>query len=1272
MVSFLYLAAAGIDIMVAMAANTSAAAGIDTSSWVAMPANRAPVDAASRGYVTRVSHPLAAEWTLQQVAEFCGADPGLLAYAVSGTVGSGASQFWCYTQDTDIPLYSILPGMYPNFDKFPEACSSCSSCSCTIAAWDDVGFKFQAYAPPSPTFGVCTGSSAKMSQSDCAAFQAVFDKTGGTAWSNCSANRNDPCACRYAASDSAGEVGCTGGRITTMVLHGNNLTGSIPTELMLLTKLETIMMYTNNLSGSIPDLRLLTDLAHLALWGNKLTGEIPVTLGKLTALVDVSLFLNRLTGVIPSLPFGQYTNCYMQHPTAAYVTNRFACPLPVGAELCRAGPPTCGCTGKSAVLDADDCAAWFAFRSSSYSGWLQRRCGSAEASDPCSCRGIGCSKGRISTVNFVHGSMVGSFPAAVLNFTKLTFLSLGANNLSGSVPSGALGKLTGLTYLALDNNEFTGPIPEKALLQLSSLRYLDLTGTSLIGTLPGGVLAKLTNLTGFGFGTHLVGTVPASISALTALTLLSLEHNSFTGVCPELPFENYTQGCRLGGNEFLCPLPKNAAQCKPDPPTCITSPCTGNSSGLALSECKAWLELFDATNGLQWNSCSGNRLDPCACSSVNQNFGCSGGHITWLALSNLGLSGTIPPSLGNMRQLVTLALSYNLLTGSIPSSVCTLEQLRYIDLSNNKLVGLVPPLPFVQYLQQGCCLQQSGTNTNLYACPLPAGAETCTSYKSKITCTTPTPAPVPTPVPTRCTGTSAGLPSTECSAWIELFDSTDGAGWTYCSCSRLDPCACAASDGTRSVACTGGHITVLNLVNNSMVGTLPGSVGDLEQLGRLNVGSNKITGSIPDTVARLANLTFLEIQNNKITGSIPSTLTQLMKLTWLQLDSNLITGVLPALDWAQYTDFCCLQWTGNTNLYACPLPADSDKFNSPGCNITCTPVPKPVPPTPMPIPGSSVPFIVAGSCLVAIIVVAAAVAKNRQLDKRRKGPLNKPLLEDSIDSELLVLRDAAEFDIETGAPVNAASQQLCVLQWQAGEPESVRQLPYSQIEAATGGFGAANRLAGGGSCTVFQGNLFGLMEVAVKQLHSDADEWNNTQFETEMQALCTVTHDNICCLLAFSADGPSRCLVLELCTGGALDTRLACKAVGEGPKPEPLKWAERLAIAVGIASALVHLHLHRPQLLHRDLKAANVLIDGAGKAKVADFGTVREGPTKQSGDTHMQTERRVGTRVYMYVAFIPLLLIVHLCGMGSNTYLSPPTHTHPPIPPARPPAPQAA
>jgi hypothetical protein len=167
----------------------------------------------------------------------------------------------------------------------------------------------------------------------------------------------------------------------------------------------------------------------------------------------------------------------------------------------------------------------------------------------------------------------------------------------------------------------------------------------------------------------------------------------------------------------------------------------------------------------------------------------------------------------------------------------------------------------------------------------------------------------------------------------------------------------------------------------------------------------------------------------------------------------------------------------------------------------------------------ALPLVVAGSCLAAIAVVAAAVAKKRQRDKQRSAPLNKPLLEEGGDSELLVLRDTAKFDIETGAPTNTAAQRLCMLQWVAGEPESVRELPYVDIEAAAGQFGPANQLASGGSCTVFRGNLYGL-DVAIKQLHTDADEWNNTQFETEMRLLWGELPRTQLCMLQWVAGEP--------------------------------------------------------------------------------------------------------------------------------------------------------
>jgi serine/threonine protein kinase len=82
-----------------------------------------------------------------------------------------------------------------------------------------------------------------------------------------------------------------------------------------------------------------------------------------------------------------------------------------------------------------------------------------------------------------------------------------------------------------------------------------------------------------------------------------------------------------------------------------------------------------------------------------------------------------------------------------------------------------------------------------------------------------------------------------------------------------------------------------------------------------------------------------------------------------------------------------------------------------------------------------------------------------------------------------------------------------------------------------------------------------------------------------------VSHACICRLFAFSTDGPQRCLVLELCTGGALDTRLECK---DGKHP-PLQWQHRLRIAHDIARAVEHLHTLKPPMLHRCVAAMPAL-----------------------------------------------------------------------------------
>lgn len=89
-----------------------------------------------------------------------------------------------------------------------------------------------------------------------------------------------------------------------------------------------------------------------------------------------------------------------------------------------------------------------------------------------------------------------------------------------------------------------------------------------------------------------------------------------------------------------------------------------------------------------------------------------------------------------------------------------------------------------------------------------------------------------------------------------------------------------------------------------------------------------------------------------------------------------------------------------------------------------------------------------------------------------------------------------------------------------------------------------------------------------------------------------------------------RCLVLELCPGGALSSRLSNELKVE-PVSLSLSRLQRLQIALGIARGLVYLHSLSPPMVHRDVKSGNVLLtkvqhtDMAAVTKVADFGTVR-------------------------------------------------------------------
>jgi len=149
------------------------------------------------------------------------------------------------------------------------------------------------------------------------------------------------------------------------------------------------------------------------------------------------------------------------------------------------------------------------------------------------------------------------------------------------------------------------------------------------------------------------------------------------------------------------------------------------------------------------------------------------------------------------------------------------------------------------------------------------------------------------------------VPKSQCLALVDLYNSTNGEGWTNQNgwFQSLEPCqwggvSCRFNPpGTT----TNGVVTVITLTSNGLTGVLPPSVGDLVDLLELNLQQNAISGTLPDALGTLPRLVKLRLTNNRFTGSIPSSLGGncqngtggLCNLDGLLLDGNQISGTIP-------------------------------------------------------------------------------------------------------------------------------------------------------------------------------------------------------------------------------------------------------------------------------------------------------------------------------------------------------------------------------------------
>ncbi|EYU43344.1 hypothetical protein MIMGU_mgv11b018117mg [Erythranthe guttata] len=274
------------------------------------------------------------------------------------------------------------------------------------------------------------------------------------------------------------------------------------------------------------------------------------------------------------------------------------------------------------------------------------------------------------------------------------------------------------------------------------------------------------------------------------------------------------------------------------------------------------------------------------CSWIGVTCGLRHNRVTAVNISYMGLSGTIPPQLGNLSFLVSLDFKFNLLSGVLPQQLSFLHRLKFMSFRANTLSGEIPPwlglLTKLEFLSLG-----NNSFTGIYL------------SENKL---------------------SGEIPS------------------NLSKCLQLRVVSLSYNSFSGQIPKEIGELKFLQILylgGNSLNGVIPSEIGNLQNLAQLAIEQNQISGTVPISIFNISSLQVLALNDNQLSGNLPKDIGNLTKLKHLGFSQNNLTGGIPReigniyqldtlkLDVNSFTGFIPLELFNMSNIRILDLLANS-------------------------------------------------------------------------------------------------------------------------------------------------------------------------------------------------------------------------------------------------------------------------------------------------------------------------------------------------------------